>query len=135
VIIKAYDETSLQTITEQIASIKSLAGKGVKDIQILGPDAPRPGGCVAYPISTSAAVFLYVKGRVNMDSEIAKAQKKLDKVKANIQKQEKILLDPSYKEKVSEAVQVSDQAKLAESRQEAKSFEETIKQFEQIKLE
>jgi valyl-tRNA synthetase len=107
----------------------------VKDIQILGPDATRPGGCVAYPISTSAAVFLYVKDRVDMDSEIAKAQKKLDKVKANIQKQEKILLDPSYKEKVSEAVQASDQAKLAESQQEAKSFEETIKQFEQIKLE
>ncbi|KAH7329300.1 tRNA synthetases class I-domain-containing protein [Stachybotrys elegans] len=135
VIIQAYDETSLQTCKEQITSIKSLAGKGVKDIEILGPDAARPAGCVAYPVSTSASVFLYVKGRVDMDAEIAKAQKKLDKARANIQKQEKILVDPNYKEKVSEQVREADEKKLAEAKQEMQSFEATIKQFEQLKLE
>lgn len=70
-----------------------------------------------------------------MDAEIAKAQKKLDKAVANIKKQEKIFLDPSYKEKVSPAVQEADEAKLAEVKQEAKTFEETIQQFQQLKLE
>lgn len=70
-----------------------------------------------------------------MDAEIAKAQKKLDKAKSNVQKQEKILLDPAYKDKVSEEVRDADQKKLAEARQEMQSFEETIKQFEQLKLE
>jgi valyl-tRNA synthetase len=112
-----------------------LSGKAVKNIQILGPDAARPAGCVSYPVSTEASTFLYVKGRVDMDAEIAKAQKKLDKANANVQKQEKILNDPSYKEKVSEDVQAVEVKKLAESKQEARSFEETIKQFEQLKVE
>ncbi|VUC28382.1 unnamed protein product [Clonostachys rosea] len=133
--IQAYDETTLKTVTEQVASIKSLAGKGVKDIHILGPDAARPAGSVSYPVSTVASVFLYVKGRVDMDAEISKAQKKLDKAQSNLKKQEKIFTDPGYKEKVSAAVQETDQAKLAELRQEAKTFTETIQQFEQLKLE
>lgn len=135
VTIQAYDETTLKTVTEQVASIKSLAGKGVGNIQILGPDAARPAGSVSYPVSTVASVFLYVKGRVDMDAEISKAQKKLDKALSNLKKQEKIFTDPGYKEKVSAAVQETDQAKLAELRQEAKTFTETIQQFEQLKLE
>jgi valyl-tRNA synthetase len=135
VIIQAFDETSLKTCQEQVSSIKSLSGKGVDAIEILGPDASRPAGCVAYPVSTSASVFLHVKGRVDIDAEIAKAQKKLDKTRSTIQKQEKILVDPGYKEKVSAEVQEQDQKKLADARQEIHSFEETIKQFEQLKLE
>ncbi|KAH8175980.1 tRNA synthetases class I (I, l, M and v) domain-containing protein [Sarocladium implicatum] len=135
VIIQAFDAPTHETCTEQVSSIKSLSGKGVENVQLLGPDAPRPAGCVAYPVSTAASVFLYVKGRVDMDAEIAKAQKKLDKAKTNIQKQEKNLNDPSYQARASEEVRAGDQKKLADSKQEARSFEETIKQFEQIKLE
>lgn len=80
-------------------------------------------------------MFLYVKGRVDIDAEIVKAQKKLEKIKTATQKQEKMLLDSGYKEKVSAEVQESDHRKLAEAKQEISSFEETIKQFEQLKLE
>lgn len=135
VTIQAYDETSFKTVTEQVASIKSLAGKGVEKVHVLPRDAPRPAGSVSYPVSTVAAAYLYVKGRVDMDAEIAKAQKKLDKALASVKKQEKIFMDPSYKEKVSPAVQETDEAKLAEVKQEAKVFEETIQQFQQLKLE
>ncbi|KAF7542274.1 hypothetical protein G7Z17_g11717 [Cylindrodendrum hubeiense] len=135
VIIQGYNETSLTTVKQQVSSIKTLSGKGIKDVEILSPDAARPAGCVAYPVSTEAAVFLHVKGRVDLDAEIAKAQKKLDKAKSNIQKQEKILKDPGYVEKVSAAVQETDQKRLADAKQELQSFEETIKQFEQLKLE
>lgn len=135
VIIQAYNETSLQTCQNEVSSIKSLSGKAVKDMKVIGPDAPRPAGCVAYPVSTSAAVFLHVKGRVDIDAEITKAQKKLDKAKATVQKQEKILADPGYVDKVSAAVQETDRQKLADAKQEEHSFEETIKQFEQLKLE
>jgi valyl-tRNA synthetase len=125
----------VETARKESASIKSLSGKGVKEIEVLGPDAPRPAGCVAFPVSSLAAVFLYVKGRVDMDAEIAKAQKKLDKTKTVIDKQRKIFDDPSYKEKVSEAVQESDRKRLLDLESEARGFEGTIKQFEQIKLE
>lgn len=135
VIIKALNATTLATCTDQASSIKSLGGKGVSNVEVLGPDAARPAGCVAYPVSTDATVFLHVKGRVDLDAEIAKAQKKLDKATANVKKQERNLNTPSYKEKVSEEVQAADQKTLADSKQEVRSFEETIKQFEQLKLE
>jgi valyl-tRNA synthetase len=135
VIIQAYNDTALATVKKQSSSIKTLSGKGIKGVEILSPDATRPAGCVAYPVSTEAAVFLHVKGRVDLDAEIAKAQKKFDKAKGNIQKQEKILKDPGYLEKVSDAVRETDEKKLADAKQELNSFEETIKQFEQLKLE
>lgn len=125
----------MKTCNAEVASIKSLSGKSVKTMHVIGPDAPRPAGCVAYPVSTSVAVFLHVKGRVDMDAEISKAQKKLKKAKMSIQKQEKILFDPGYIEKVSAAVREGDEQRLADAKQEAISFEETIKQFEQLKLE
>lgn len=135
VIIQAHNEKSHTTCKEQVSSIKSLSGKAVKELNILGPEAPRPSGCVAYSVSTDASVFLHVKGRVDIDAEIAKAQKKIEKIKAVTQRQEKILLDPAYKEKVSAEVRESDEKKLADAKQEISSFEETIKQFDQLKLE
>ncbi|EQK98237.1 valyl-tRNA synthetase [Ophiocordyceps sinensis CO18] len=135
VIIQAYNETALNNCNDEVASIKSLTGKAVRDIKVIGPDAARPAGCVAYPVSTSAAVFVYVKGRVDMDAEIGKAQKRLDRAQATVQRQEKIMADGGYKEKVSAAVQEADRRRLADAKQEEHSFLETIQQFEQLKLE
>ncbi|UKZ62974.1 uncharacterized protein TrAtP1_004202 [Trichoderma atroviride] len=135
IIIQAYNADSLKTCQNEVSSIKSLSGKAVKTMEIIGPDASRPLGSVAYPVSTAASIFLHVKGRVDMDAEISKAQKKLDKAFALIQKQEKLLADPGYKEKVSAAVQETEQKRLADAKQEKHSLEETIKQFEQLKLE
>ncbi|KAG5962192.1 Valine--tRNA ligase, mitochondrial [Claviceps cyperi] len=135
VIVQAYTDAALKTCHAEVASIKSLSGKSVQTMEVVGPDAPRPTGCVAYPVSTSAAVFLHVKGRVDLDAEIAKAQKKMDKSQMSVQKQEKILLDPTYKEKVSATVRQADEQRLADAQQEVASFQETIKQFEQLKLE
>lgn len=135
IIIQAYDSKTLATVQEQIASITSLSGKTVSKVDIIGPDAPRPSGSVAYPVSTVASVFLHVKGRVDIDAEITKAQKKMAKADAVVQKQEKLLADPKYTDKVSAEVRDADEKKLAEAQQEVRSFEETIKQFGQIKLE
>ena len=135
VTIQSYNDVTSKTVADQQSSIRTLSGKGINNVELVNADAARPSGSVAYPVGTSAAVFLYVKGRVDMDAEIAKAQKKRDKANAAVKKQEKILSDPGYKEKVSAQVQETEKAKLAEARQEVKSYEETIKQFEQLKLE
>ncbi|KOS19494.1 Valine--tRNA ligase [Escovopsis weberi] len=135
VIIQAFNEESLKTCQNEVSSIKSLSGKGIKTMLVIGADAPRPLGSVAYSVSTDASVFLHVKGRVDIDAEITKAQKKLEKTNANLQKQEKLLADAGYKEKVSAAVQEADQKRLADAKQEKSSLEETIKQFELLKVE
>lgn len=116
-------------------SIKSLSGKGISDITVLSSSDARPAGCVVFPVSSAAAVFLHVKGRVDIDGEIQKASKKLEKIRAGVEKQRKILIDPSYKEKVSEELQNLEKKKLADLEAEQSGFEETIKQFEVLKLE
>lgn len=122
-------------MNEQVKSIRSLSGKGVTDIEILGPKDPRPLGCVMYPVSSSAAVFLHVKGRVDLDVEVDKATKKLEKARGAVEKQRKLVTGAEYLEKVAVATQDADRKKLVDLESEAKGFEETIKQFEQLKLE
>lgn len=118
-----------------MTSIKSLSGKGVTSIDVLSSDKPRPQGCVAFPVGSNAAVFLHVKGLVDLDAEITKAAKKLEKTRANIDKQRKMVTDPGYLEKVAVATQQQDKQKLVDLETEAKGFEGTIEQFKQLKLE
>ncbi|XDG07143.1 hypothetical protein ABKA04_006758 [Annulohypoxylon sp. FPYF3050] len=135
IFVQTYDETAHQTAVEQVQSIKSLGGKGVTDIEVISGSQARPAGCVAFPVSSSAAVFLHVKGRVDIDDEIAKANKKLEKTRLAIAKQSKLLADPGYQSKVTAAIQEADKKRLADFESEAKGFEGTIKQFEALKLE
>lgn len=133
--VQAFDSTSHATVTAQTPSIKSLYGKGVSAVSVLSASEPRPVGCVVFPVSTKANVYLRVTGRVDIDNEIAKANKKLEKTRAGVQKQRKILDDPTYKTKVPEALQEQEKRRLADLESEQRGFEETIKQFEQLKLE
>lgn len=80
-------------------------------------------------------MFLHVKGRVDIDGEIAKAAKKLEKTRGGLEKQRKIIDDPKYKEKVSKDLQEVEKRKLGDLETEEKGYVETIRQFEQLKLE
>lgn len=76
-----------------------------------------------------------MKGRVDIDGEISKASKKLDKTKQSIDKQKKILNDEDYRGKVAKELQEVEERKLADLETERAAFEETIKQFETLKME
>jgi len=52
-----------------------------------------------------------------------------------LEKQRKIIDDPAYKEKASEELQEVERRKLADLETEKRAFEETIKQFETLKME
>lgn len=86
-------------------------------------------------VSSAAAVFLHVKGRVDIDGEISKASRKLEKTKQGIERQNKILGDEGYKEKVSAELQEVERRKLGDLDAEKRGLEETIRQFEGLKLE
>lgn len=133
--VQAFDPTSHSTVTSQTQSIKSLCGKAVSTVQIVAATETRPAGCVVFPVSAAAVVYLRVTGRVDIDSEIAKANKKLEKTRQGVEKQRKILDDPAYKTKVSETLQEVERKRLADWEAEQRGFEETIQQFEQLKLE
>ncbi|RDW73974.1 Valyl-tRNA synthetase [Coleophoma crateriformis] len=135
VFIHTYDGTAHETATAQLQSIKSLSGKGISSLSVLSPTDARPSGCVIFSVSSAAAVFLHVKGRVDIEAEISKAIKKLEKTKMTLEKQKKIVEDPVYQEKANLQLQATDKQKLTDLETEKRGFEETLKQFETLKLE
>lgn len=135
IFIQASDSAAHKTIEEQVGSIRSLSGKGVGAINVVEPTAARPAGCVAYPIGASASVFLHIKGRVDLDAELDKAGKKLEKTKSAADKQRKLVTGADYIAKVAVATQEADRKRLADLESEEKGFAATIEELKQLKLE
>ncbi|KAK6363405.1 hypothetical protein TWF730_000836 [Orbilia blumenaviensis] len=133
--VQVDDKESLAIVEENHASIKSLCGKAVNALDIVEIGAETPKGCVALRVSGSAVVYLSVKGRVDFDQEIQKAQQKLDKAKDGLTKQEKLLNDKNYLSKANKATQEADGKKLEEFKAQIGTYEESIKAFERLKLE
>lgn len=52
-----------------------------------------------------------------------------------LEKQKKIIEDPSYQEKANPQLREADKKKMADLETEKRGFEETLKQFETLKLE
>ena len=133
--VQTFNSSAHTTCTDELPSIRSLCGKAISNITILGPDDPKPTGCVVYAVSSAAAVFLSVKGRVDFDAEITKAQKKLERANETVKKQRTILDDEGYNSKVSEELQEVERKRLRDSEAEMREFEESIKMFERLKVE
>jgi valyl-tRNA synthetase len=135
VFVQTHTAAAYNTLTAQLQSIESLAGKGVSEITILDVGAARPGGCVAFPVAADAAVLLHVKGRVDIDAEISKATTKLHRVNNNINSQNQILSTQGYIEKATKEVLEADQRKLIDLEAERDSLQATLEAFERLKLE
>lgn len=135
VYIHCHDETAHATVSEQLGSIRSLSGKGVSTLTPLEPGASRPTGCVAHSVSASASVLLHVRGRVDMDAEIAKGHRKLDKTRAALDKQRKILAQDGYRARAAPQLVAAEEAKLRDLEGEQDLLAATIRQFELLKLE
>lgn len=133
--IQSTNADAHKTATEQVQSIRSLSGKGIGSITIVEPSAARPAGCVAYPIGASASVYLHIQGRIDLDAELDKAAKKLDKAKGAAEKQRKLVNGADYVAKVAVATQEADRKKLADLESEEKGFAATIEELKQLKLE
>jgi valyl-tRNA synthetase len=133
--VQTSDAKTHETASAQLQSIKSLSGKHFSSITILSPTDPAPTGSAVYAVSVSAAVFLDVKGHVNIDEEIVKAQQKMKKASDSAAKQKKLIGSDEFKEKVSTAVQAEEQKKLDEFLAVQENYEKTITQFQTLKLE
>lgn len=131
--VLALDDTSFATASEQQAAIKALSGKSVTDLTILKPNDAKPEGCAVFPVSANAAVYVHVKGRVDIDKEIEKASTKRDKASQTVVKQRKIV--ESVKEVASKAVVEAEEQKLRDAEAEVQALQEAIEQFRVLKLE
>ncbi|KAF2468062.1 uncharacterized protein BDR25DRAFT_290612 [Lindgomyces ingoldianus] len=122
------------TSATSLPSIRALAGKTISNISILSPSDPAPTGCAVYTVGASATAFLDIKGRVDIDKEIAKAKERLKKAGEMVEKQKKILAGEDFEEKVSAAVKETEREKLKAAEVDAGNWEMSIQQFEKLKI-
>lgn len=129
------DDSNMAVIQEHLGSIKSMSGKGIEKIDVLSKQQSKPVGCVAYNVNSTTAVFLYVQGHVDLDSEITKATSKLEKANAGLQKSQKLLNDEGFAGRVNEAVIEAEKTRLADFEAEVRNTQDMIKQFEELKAQ
>lgn len=136
--IKPQTEEAFTTCKEQLSSIKALGGKPTygtsSTITVLSPDDVDPSGCIPQAVGTSAAVYLVIKGRVDIDKEISKARQRRDKASDVISKQKKLVNGDGWSKMKKEA-QNTEVRKLEDAESEVALLDNSIQQFERLKLE
>ena len=132
------DPIALETCKSQLPSIKTLGGKAMTgpstSISIQTDKDPKPTGCVVQPVNASTAVYLVVKGRVDLDAEIEKAKIRMAKASEGLKKQRKIV-DGEGWSKMKAEVQTNETRKLEDAEKEVEVLEASVAQFERLKLE
>lgn len=133
--VQLFDEKSHTICTQQLPSIRSLSGKSVSSISLLMASDSKPPACIPYAVSSSATVFLLIKGHVNIDREIDRAKTKLERANEAVKRQKAILNDEAYRAKVSEKLQEVERKKLEDAEAEVREMKNSLQQFERLKLE
>ncbi|KAG7821184.1 hypothetical protein KL928_001268 [Ogataea angusta] len=118
---------------DQTDSIVSLI-KAVDGITVVSDVKDIPDGCALAAVVPGCNVHLLVKGMVDLDKEIEKVVKKLDKAKGALNNLEKMINAPDYEKKVSKEVQEKNKTTRSNQLAEIEGFEATIKNLERLKL-
>ena len=134
-VVHCTDAGEHKVAAAEVDSIRSLSGKGVASISVLGPNDETPTGSAVYVASATITVYLEVRGRVVVDDLLQKTKAKLAKATETVGKQRALISTDGWNEKVSEAVQDTEKGKLKEAEAEERSFAASLAQFEKLKLE
>ncbi|KAG7709389.1 hypothetical protein KL914_001779 [Ogataea haglerorum] len=118
---------------DQTDSIVSLI-KAVDGITVVTDVTDIPDGCALAAVVPGCNVHLLVKGMVDLDKEIEKVVKKLNKAKGALNNLEKMINAPDYEKKVSKEVQEKNRTTRSNQMAEIEGFEATIKNLERLKL-
>ncbi|KAL2172587.1 hypothetical protein VTG60DRAFT_4706 [Thermothelomyces hinnuleus] len=135
--IKVSTTASLDKVRAQLQAIKTLSGKGIAEVSVLGPDADEassPRGCAVYVVSADVAVLLQVSTQItDIDAEIKKINTKLQKTELAIKKQQELMGREGF-EKVSDVVLTAEKKKLADAQAAKENYERTLAEFSKLKL-
>ena len=129
------DPAAHRTCTAELPSIRSLAGKGVESISVLDLNGPKPAGCIPFVVSSTTTVLLLVKGHVDLDQEIARAQRKMERAAEALKRLRRTVADEAWRAKASAEVQELERRKLGDAEAEVREMEASVAMFERLKLE
>jgi len=130
--VQPLNDEAFNTASAESASIKTLSGKYVGSVTVLKPSDAVPNGCTVYPVSSSAAVYLEMKGKIDPNVEIKKLKTKMTKAADAVKEQERLI--GNLAEKVSDEVREKEQANLKDLLNEQRLFEDSLARFEAMKL-
>ncbi|MCJ1272728.1 hypothetical protein MMC21_000515 [Puttea exsequens] len=138
VYIQLFDPRSLDIAREQEPAIKALGSKAMAgphaSLSFLAAHESKPSGCVAQTISASAAAYLSVKGRLDVEREIEKAKERLGRANEGVKKQKRVLEGLEGVGKVGWVLE-NERRKGEDGRAEVKVLEGVLGELEALKLE
>ena len=134
--IQCLDSKALESCIAQLPSIRSLGGKAMTghaaSVNILEPKDSKPPGCVAQAVGASAAVYLLVRGHVDLNTEIQKVEIRLSKAREDVKKQRKIIEGLGWG-KMKREIQEIEERRLNNAESEVRILEGSINRFENLK--
>lgn len=133
VFIEASTEELFNVSDSQKESIVSLI-KAVDQVSVVSEVSQIPSGCVLTAIVPNLNVHLLVKGMIDIDNEIAKYQKKLDKVKGSLANLEKIMNAADYESKASAVAKEKNNESFSKTTADIEGLNATIANLEKLKL-
>lgn len=133
VFVESNDSESFETAASQKDSIVSLI-KAIDEVDVVHTASEIPEGCVLKAVNTDVNVHLLVKGHIDIDAEITKIQKKLDKAIKSKAGLEKTINSKDYESKANAEAQAANKSKLENTFAEIEGIEATIENLKRLKL-
>lgn len=133
VFVETNHEESYETAVSQKDSMVSLI-KAIDEITVVHKSSEIPGGCVLASVNPEVSVHLLVKGHIDIDAEISKVQKKLEKATKTKQTIETSISSRDYETKASEQVKEANKARIDSAVAEIDGFEATVENLRRLKL-
>jgi valyl-tRNA synthetase len=124
-------ETDL--LKHQVDTMKSLI-RNCAVLEVLDPNATSPQGCTLNTFKETK-IYLLVKGKVDLEKEVAKLQKKYDKLDALAADIKKRQSAESYALNVKEEVKLADSTKLSGLEAELSALSSTMELFSKMMVE
>ncbi|CCH61710.1 hypothetical protein TBLA_0F01680 [Henningerozyma blattae CBS 6284] len=133
VYVESAHAESFETAKSQKDSIASLI-KAVEEVTVVNKADDIPGGCVLKSVNPEVNVHVLVKGQIDIDAEITKVEKKLEKSLKSKQSIEKTMSSKDYEKKANAQAQEANKTKLENTIAEIEGLEATIENLKKLKL-
>ncbi|GES82590.1 valyl-tRNA synthetase [Rhizophagus clarus] len=130
--IQAASEKIASLLTSQEQSIITLV-KGAKSVHVFQKGEAIPTGCALSTVNDEINVLLMVKGFIDIDAEVSKFEKKLDKTIQSLTSLQKNISIPGYENKVPEDVREANDIKLKNYQAEIDALTHSIQNFLKLK--
>ncbi|ODV92748.1 hypothetical protein CANCADRAFT_1342 [Tortispora caseinolytica NRRL Y-17796] len=133
IFVQCADAKLADIIKQQTASIQSLV-KWCESVTVLSGSDAQPEGCAVYTVNADCNVLVEVKGKVDFETEIKKAENKVEKAKQGKANLVKAISVKDYETKVKKEVQESNLKKIEQFDAEIENLRQMIAEFERLNV-